>query len=556
VRACVIFEMGDSFCMTLVSNASLSRTMYVDNTVAKFKTKLAKPIELVGGRGGGGGYEMALKEIQFPVSFYNVLDGECYVQVLMRGAFPTFVHVGSQLENRHKTVWSLPRGRYTDVNDIVNRLNEIKFVKEKITFTYMKILDRVRVEVAPGALRIVLSPKLRAILGFPPLEDGYLQSRTAPHPVNLNANVPRQLLVYCDVVEPQLFGDSMQRVLKTVGITDVNEYGRMFVATYDNPDYVPILKTEFQTIEIDIRTSEDRPAPFEFGPSLVKVHVRRRGTAACIRDIVRMDAGGGITLVSNSSISKELFPSNTVARFTTRLVRPVELVGGDYEMALTEIQFPISFYNVGSSDYVVQAFFGGEDGSQGTERVAKALPRGNYTNIKQLVAYLNNFEPMKGNLVLAYDEDSNRVKAGYPEREIGGVRKNVQMSTKLRAMLGFALEGEHYVRDESASNPPNLFINVRSQLFVYCDVLEPQLFGDSAQRVLRTVGIPDVSKFGQLFVERYDNPDYVPILKTHFQTIEIDIRTFDDLPAPFVFGPSLVKVHIRKASSASRRWKW
>ena len=54
-----------------------------------------------------------------------------------------------------------------------------------------------------------------------------------------------------------------------------------------------------------------------------------------------------LTLPSNSSA--EYYPNNTVTQFNTRLHRSFNLVG-EWEVGMTEIMFPHSWYNVGRED--------------------------------------------------------------------------------------------------------------------------------------------------------------------------------------------------------------
>ena len=50
-----------------------------------------------------------------------------------------------------------------------------------------------------------------------------------------------------------------------------------------------------------------------------------------------------ITLPSNSSLS--LYPDNTLSSYTTRLVEQINLTG-NWEVAMTEIHFPFTWYNI------------------------------------------------------------------------------------------------------------------------------------------------------------------------------------------------------------------
>jgi hypothetical protein len=54
-----------------------------------------------------------------------------------------------------------------------------------------------------------------------------------------------------------------------------------------------------------------------------------------------------VILPSDSSASS--YPNNTVARFVTKLPERIRLEG-DYEIALAEINYPHSWYNVDNTD--------------------------------------------------------------------------------------------------------------------------------------------------------------------------------------------------------------
>jgi hypothetical protein len=261
---------------TVTSNGEISNRIYPDNKVSKFRAVLPKPIELDTSTDGSHNkmYEMGLKEIQVPNSFYNVYKQECYMDVVVD--FPHLMGGNDTMsEETNTTVLTLPEGFYTDVNHILHQLNDINLVLQNVTFKYNPNTGRVEVTQVPGGIRVNLSPPLRALLGFKTEGETYIHPGPAPNTVNLFANIPRQLFVHCDVLEPQLIGDTKRRVLRTVGIDSVKRFGSLLVKTYDVPDYVPILQPHFHTIEFSIRTDDGRKAPFQFGPSLVKVHIRR-----------------------------------------------------------------------------------------------------------------------------------------------------------------------------------------------------------------------------------------------------------------------------------------
>jgi len=266
-----------------------------------------------------------------------------------------------------------------------------------------------------------------------------------------------------------------------------------------------------------------------------------------------MEDGMSLTFISNTKESKKLHPDNTDAEWKTTYPEPIRLDENDvngaaFEMAMTEIQIVTSFPNVGEVGYHIDEFNFrlNEYGEvEKTDFDSETLSKGNYEDVRHLLHHLNTLNVVKKNLKFSYDSNTSRVKVEWDEVNHPD-RKHVDLSPRLRAMLGFVPEGGRWIGRGLAPRPVNMYANVRTQLFVYCNLVEPQMVGDRELRVLQVVGLDDVTKYGRLVTKTYDNPHYVPILTPHFDTVEIAIRTYDNRPAPFEFGPSLVKVHVRR----------
>ena len=95
-------------------------------------------------------------------------------------------------------------------------------------------------------------------------------------------------------------------------------------------------------------------------------------------------------------------------------------------------------------------------------------------------------------------------------------------------------------------NTYNTEVNCQS-LFVYCDILEHVIVGDTKAPLLCSISVS--GKHGDIVREIYDKPMYVPIQKKHFESIEIDIRTDFGEPVPFVNGKSLMTLHFRMSKN-------
>ena len=84
------------------------------------------------------------------------------------------------------------------------------------------------------------------------------------------------LYVYTNVVESRVVGDSLVPLLRIVPIQ--GEHGHMISRHFEHVQYLPLLRKEFGTIEIDIRDDTGHAVPFECGKVTVTLHFRRRKT--------------------------------------------------------------------------------------------------------------------------------------------------------------------------------------------------------------------------------------------------------------------------------------
>ena len=79
------------------------------------------------------------------------------------------------------------------------------------------------------------------------------------------------LYVYCDAAEAIPVSDIKAPLLRVVDAA--GNFGDLICRFFTTPQYVPISRKEFNTVEIDIRDDAGRPEPFEFGKVVVTLHV-------------------------------------------------------------------------------------------------------------------------------------------------------------------------------------------------------------------------------------------------------------------------------------------
>ena len=254
-----------------------------------------------------------------------------------------------------------------------------------------------------------------------------------------------------------------------------------------------------------------------------------------------------IVLPSNSSM--ESHPKNTLSNYTTVLSKGLEL-DGDWEVALTEIQFPRTWYNV-TSPVSVDKY---EYTFRNTNDPFKAgsylqLMEGYYDDGAQIIDQINNEltdtiseEYLATKLV--YDTASRKCRLLIGENNILG------MNSRLASLLGFGDDGARIFNQFDNRREGRHAIDVDQGfygLFVYCDILESIPVGDTRAPLLKIV---DVSgKFGEIIHRIYSDPQYIPLGKKEFESIEINIRDDTGRLVPFQFGKVVMTLHFRRSKN-------
>ena len=147
-------------------------------------------------------------------------------------------------------------------------------------------------------------------------------------------------------------------------------------------------------------------------------------------------------------------------------------------------------------------------------------------------------------VVFYYDEIRNRVLLKV--RESNGF--GIGFSANLANILGFIrTTGELYTEGIYIEKPADINDGLTA-LYVYTDVVEKRLVGDSMVPLLRVVPTePSRTKYQHKWIQ-FKNIEYVPAVSTNTDTVELNIRRDDGDIIPFDFGKVVVTLHFKKQS--------
>ncbi len=204
-----------------------------------------------------------------------------------------------------------------------------------------------------------------------------------------------------------------------------------------------------------------------------------------------------LTLPSNASLN--IYPDNTVAKYTTLLQKRIEL-DGDWEVGLTEMVYTYNLVNVSGEWF--QIYYRGKT----WEKVM--IKDDYYPTVQSLLGKVRDMVEDEAWRVgiLTIDTENAFKFDGWCKDDIGPY-----VTTSL-PRLWFTKGYESVLTTANVDS-----------LFVYCDVLERVPVGDTLAPLLRTVVVR--GKHGAQISEKFINPMYLPVQKKSFDSIEINIMT-------------------------------
>ena len=177
-----------------------------------------------------------------------------------------------------KSFWSsaiIDYGYYTSIPELIKSINaamkkELK--NNNITFSFNPRTHKVKVTLATKHC-VGLYGQLAKILGFGGGGDlKILKSKESPYVAELQSIT--SIYVYCNIVQPQIVGNTMVLLLRTTPVG--GNSGDVIAKTFTNIQYVPVQTKSFEDIEILLRTDTGDPVPFECGKVIATLYFRKQ----------------------------------------------------------------------------------------------------------------------------------------------------------------------------------------------------------------------------------------------------------------------------------------
>ena len=286
----------NSFYLTLPSDSSMD--IYPTNTQCCFKVKLPQKIQLDKDQ-----WEVAIVEMIVPAQFANIDENDSYFDIISNNslfnedvaAIPKKTFKIAKIKDttpKFQLRFKIPPGSYMTPEYLCDTINDtiqeglgevLSKRKQALEIRYSNLSNRPKMlfqHIKQIGLR--LSSKMNILLGGDPDQNNTIFPNTKnPFPYNPNINVgSNQLFIYSDIVEYSVVGHIQAPILRVVPFKTSNahnnETGTQHIhQEYLNLHYIPIAKSEFETIHINIRGDTGKTIHFMGGKSIVKLHFRK-----------------------------------------------------------------------------------------------------------------------------------------------------------------------------------------------------------------------------------------------------------------------------------------
>ena len=254
-----MYSNRQGFYLTLPSESS--KDLFPENDPSEYIVRLPHWIHLK------GNWEIGLHSITYTRrNIVHHLDGTILYGYPENDGTTTMKTTGKMQKH------------YSSVDEYVSSINESlegsHINKSEIEFT-IDSTRKVTITLRDG-YRVRLSREQAIVLGFMNFEDSaetYYVKYTTTGSYKANLYGETNILVYCNIVQPQIVGDKLIPLVAIVPYQKSTETYETFYAV-ENIHYIPVQTKAFQNIKVHLRSSTEVPIPFEHGRAAITLHLR------------------------------------------------------------------------------------------------------------------------------------------------------------------------------------------------------------------------------------------------------------------------------------------
>ena len=239
----------------------------------------------------------------------------------------------------------------------------------------------------------------------------------------------------------------------------------------------------------------------------------------------------------SNSISPE-FPNNTTSRYSTSLPTQLELGELQWEVALVEITYPHTWFNI-LTPHEVQI--------RGSDETIKtvSLPAGFYSSTTELLNMLNYYLRPTSRSIFHFNRIKNKVtldiKAGETLTIPRGLSEVVGFDDQ-NSLVSFSGQEDTNELLHAAAAPD--LARQTHNIFIYSDIVRLVMVGNGYAPLLRLLPTNEQDR-GKYVTKEFIDRYYMPLSSNYIKQITIDVRDDQGSNIRFTGGKVTVVLHFR-----------
>ena len=209
----------------------------------------------------------------------------------------------------------------------------------------------------------------------------------------------------------------------------------------------------------------------------------------------------------------DVFPDNKIGSYHVKFPQTIDL-NGEWEVGLFSISYSNTWYTLQfQQNHIYYSLGGGK-----SFWFSAIVDYGYYASMTELIKSINTAmkkELGNTNITFSFNPRIHKVSVTLATKHCVG------LYGQLSKILGFG-GGDVKVR-KSKESPYVAELHGITSIYVYCNIVQPQIVGNTSVPLLRT--IPVSGKSGDVITKTFTNIQYVPVQTKSFEDIEILLRT-------------------------------
>jgi hypothetical protein len=269
------------------------------------------------------------------------------------------------------------------------------------------------------------------------------------------------------------------------------------------------------------------------------------------------------SILIDSSVKSTFNSKNKIANFNTKLPKDLILFG-NWVVGVRSICYPKSWHNLLNA-HTITLF----DEIGTIYKNDLQIEAGYYDTPQKLVNEINKlFKIFKNNKDIQEPEllinENNNFVSIKPGKDKDGLSIYPNLGSEIEEILGFRGNDNYYYKHDNQSNFSEYIFYTKEnteiikglhpaqvdrgyhKFFLYSDIVEPVIVGNTYSPLLLDLEVKHKIKFGDYVYLKYDKPDYVPVMLSKIDSIEVALKDHTNELIPFQFGSVTVRLEFKK----------